>query len=133
MKKKSLFIITMMCLAGLLTSLTGIHCYADGEDTIPIIINDENYGGSPIIRAPGTIPIEAAYYPSLSCVLVSIAFDLGSISVEIENLTTGAYSQATVNATQGVHPFLISGDVGAYEIMFTLSDGRVYFGSFEIE
>lgn len=93
MKKKSLFIITMMCLAGLLTSLTGIHCYADGEDTI----------------------------------------HLGSISVEIENLTTGAYSQATVNATQGVHPFLISGDVGTYEIIFTLSDGRVYFGSFEIE
>ena len=92
-----------------------------------------SYGGGPIIRMPGTIPIEATYYPSLSSVLVRFAYDLGSISVEIENLTTGAYSQAMVNATQGVHPFLISGDIGVYEITFTLSDGHTYIGSFEID
>ena len=133
MKKKSLFIITLMCLTGLLACLTGTRCFADGEDTIPIIIDDGNYDGGPIIRMPGTIPIEATYYPSLSSVLVRFAYDLGSISVEIENLTTGAYSQAMVNATQGVHPFLISGDIGVYEITFTLSDGHTYIGSFEID
>lgn len=75
MKKKSLFIITAMCLVGLLTSFTGTRCFADGEDATPIIIDDGNYGDAPIIRAPGTVPIEAAYYPSLSSILVNFAYD----------------------------------------------------------
>ena len=133
MKKKNLFIILAICLIGLFACIAETRSFAGDENTIPIIIGEGDFGGSPIIRSPGSVPIEAAYYPSLSFILVNFDYDLGSISVKIECLTTGAYSQVLLNATQGVHPFLISGDTGIYEITFTLSDGHTYIGSFEIE
>ena len=55
------------------------------------------------------------------------------MTVEIENITTGTFSQTSIDATQGVHAFAISGDAGIYEITFTLSGGHEYIGSFEIE
>lgn len=57
---------------------------------------------------------------------------MGSVSAEIENESTGEYSQTTINATQGVHPFLISGNAGHWTITFTISSGVVYYGEFDI-
>jgi Protein of unknown function (DUF3244). len=103
-------------------------------DPITIIIGEfGDTGGSPSHHALALIPIQAAYYSSITTILVDFLFDLGSVSVEIENQTTGSYSQTTVNATQGVHPFMISGDMGDYTITFTLSNGHVYIGEFSIE
>ncbi len=116
-----------------LVSITGIRCYADGEDPTPIVIGDLGPNGLPIYHAPAQVPIQAAYSSSHSTIFVNFLYDLGYVSVEIENLTTGEYSQTTVNATQGVHPFVVSGQTGIYEIVFTLSGGQVYQGSFEIE
>ena len=116
-----------------LVSITGIRCYADGEDPTPIVIGDLGPNGLPIYHAPAQVPIQAAYSSSHSTIFVNFLYDLGYVSVEIENLTTGEYSQTTVNATQCVHPFVISGHAGIYEITFTLSNGQVYQGSFEIE
>ena len=65
--------------------------------------------------------------------MVNFLYDLGSVSVEIENETTGEYNQTTINATQGVHPIIVSGDAGAYVITFTLNNGQAFIGEFEIE
>ena len=124
----------LLLAAALLLTIPCAVVYAGDDDPIDVVIGDEgsNGGGRPH-HAPALIPIEATYYPLLSSILVDCLYDLGSVSVVIENQTTGAYSQTVVNATQGVHPFLISGDIGVYEVTFTLSDGHTYIGSFEIE
>jgi len=124
----------LLLAAALLLTIPCTVVYAGDDDPIDVVIGDGgSYGGGQGHHAPALIPIEATYYPLLSCILVDFLYDLGSVAVVIENQTTGAYSQTVVNATQGIHPFLISGDIGVYEITFTLSDGHTYIGSFEIE
>lgn len=105
-----------------------------GNDPIEIIIVDEHGSteGSPIIHAPALIPIQATCYLTLNTIMVNFLYDLGSVGVEIENQTAGTCSQMTVNATQGVHPFLISGNAGHWTITFTISSGVVYYGEFDI-
>lgn len=126
--------LSLILFATLIAAFLPKTCLADDENTTIILIEQTSgFGDTPIIRSPDLVPIEAVYYPAISTILVEFHNDLGSVSVEIGNLTTGAYSQTTVNATQGVYPFLITGDEGVYEITFTLSNGQVYLGSFEIE
>ena len=109
-------------------------CRADGDDDpVIIFVGEPGLGDKPIIRSPALIPISACYYSSLSTILVNCSIDLGSMTVEIENITTGTFSQTSIDATQGVHAFAISGDAGIYEITFTLTGGHEYIGSFEIE
>ena len=132
MEKKKLFILIAALFFALLP-LASISCFANEDEPLPIVIGDLNPGGGPIFYAPAMIPIQAVYYPAISTVVVNFLYDLGFVSLEIENLTTGEYSQSSFNATQGLHPFMISGDVGVYEITFTLSNGHVYTGTFEIE
>lgn len=131
MKRTNPFAIVAALVIALIP-ITGTCCYAD-DDPLTIVIGDANTNGGPIFHAPALIPIQAAYYPTLTTVMVNFLYDLGAVPVEIENLTAGAYSQTTINATQGVHPFVISGDGGVYKITFTLSNGHIYTGTFEIE
>jgi len=124
-----LFFLLSLCLfAPLSFAQTG------GDDpTVIVVGNSGGHGGENPHHAPIVIPIQAAYYSSITTIVVDFLDDLGNVSVEIENLTTGAYSQTMINATQGVHPFIISGDSGVYEITFALTNGQVFIGSFEIE
>ena len=104
--KKALFLFLMLLMfAPIMLAQTG------GDDPVVIIIGDGGTGiGGPSHYAPAMLPIQAAYYPSLSSIVVSFSFDMGSVSVEVENETTGEYNQTLVNASQGVHPFLISSE-----------------------
>lgn len=127
-------ILPLILFAVLAAAFVPQTCLADDENTTVIHIEQTSgFGDTPIIRSPDSIPIQAVYYPAISTIVVNFLNNLGSVSVEIENQTTGSYSQTNINATQSAHPFVISGDDGVYEITFTLSDGHVYTGSFEIE
>lgn len=126
--------LSLILFATLIAAFLPKTCLADDENTTIILIEQTSgFGDTPIIRSPDSIPIQAVYYPAISTIVVNFLNNLGSVSVEIESLITGSYSQTNINATQGVHLFVISGDDGVYEITFTLSDGHVYTGSFVIE
>ena len=115
-----------------LVSITGIRCYADGEDPTPIVIGDLGPNGLPIYHAPAQVPIQAAYSSSHSTIFVNFLYDLGYVSVEIENLTTGEYSQTVVNALAGPMAFPISSSAGHWTITFTFTNGEVFYGEFDI-
>ena len=101
------------------------------EEIIPIYeSNDPSIPTPP--KAPGQIPIECVYLSSASTIVVNYLYDLGSVTVEIENQTTGEYSQSVVNALAGPMPFIISGTSGHWRISFTLSSGVCYYGEFDI-
>ena len=134
MKTNIRFLLIAILSLGLFAMTSAPCCYADGEDDpLTIFVWEPSLGNTPIVRSPALIPISACYYSSLSTILVNCSIDLGSMTVEIENITTGSLSRTTIDATQGVHAFAISGDAGIYEITFTLTGGHEYIGSFEIE
>lgn len=129
--KKLLLVLLFVCFA-----YPFLYAQSSGDEPVIIVIGggDGNGNGSgPIKRAPALIPIQAAYYPSLSTLLVSFMYDMGQVAVEIENQTTGESDQIAINATQGVHAFSLVYSVGDYVVLFTLPNGQVYRGVFEIE
>ncbi|MBQ2551171.1 MAG: hypothetical protein II560_08165 [Bacteroidales bacterium] len=105
----------------------------DGDPTEILIIEGGKDTGGSGYHAPALIPITAAYYAAFSSLVLDFRFDLGLVTVSLENQTTGSTSLSVINALQGPQLLPISGDAGLYEITFTLSDGHEYIGSFEIE
>lgn len=141
-------LITMRKIAFILSVVAGLcisnpsalaNGFADGGDDggvteIPIINGEGDSGTSgPVNRAPSYVPIAAEYWDAVSSIIVFFRNDLGTVSIAIENLSTGSCIQTVVNARQGVFPFRISGEEGIYRISFTLSNGHKYTGMFELE
>lgn len=99
---------------------------AKADERVDILIVDPTSGV--IHRAPAPI----------SCWLVgdelyaTFPENIGSVTVEIENQTTGEYTQTVVNSAVGSAIFPISGNAGFWTIIFSLSDGTVYFGEFTL-
>ncbi len=107
---------------------------SDGGEGTPIIIYEtETPQHSTPPRAPATLPIECTVFPSLLFVETIFYYDLGFISVELENHATGEYNQITVNAQSGSILIPFSGTEGSWIITFTLSNGSCYYGEYEIE
>lgn len=127
MKKILLLFLLLLMFAPLVTAQNG------GDEPIVIFVGQGgNEGGSPGYHAPALIPIQAAYYSPHSTVFVNFVYDLGYVSVEIENLTTGEYSQTVVNALAGPMAFPISSSAGHWTITFTFTNGEVFYGEFDI-
>lgn len=98
----------------------------------PIIIVREPTTPSEVIhRAPAQIPITCILEDD-SFLVLNYLENLGMVSVEIENQTTGEYDQLYVNALLGSMIFPISGTTGNWTITLTLSSGAVYKGDFII-
>lgn len=125
----------LLILASLAVPACVFPAYCGGnEDSSGIDINQGgDKEGGPSHRAPALIPIEAAYNPSLSGVILDFLYDLGMVTVSVENLMTGEMARSVVAACAGVQFLPVSGEAGMYKIMFTLPDGRWYWGTFEIE
>lgn len=83
-------------------------------------------------KSPVQVPIVCTLYASLSYVDICFLANLGFVTIEIENQTTGEYDQAVVDALAGQLNFFFSGGEGFYEITFRLSNGQMYNGYFEI-
>ena len=83
-------------------------------------------------KAPALVPVGCVYYSADATIAVDFQDNLGYVSVEIENLTTGEYTQTMVNSADGSAIFPISGNAGFWTITFSLSDGTVYYGEFNL-
>lgn len=99
----------------------------DVEVTDIIIVLDPS-DGQVVHRGPA--PISGCYWED--AIRVCFLEFLGCVVVEVENQTTGEYNQSNVNALVGPMTFPISGTSGHWTIRFTLSDGTVYYGNFDI-
>lgn len=105
-----------------------------GDGTTTIILTTEGGANNsgPTYHAPAFVPIQTSYTPSFSSVLAYYLCDLGLVCVKIENLTTGDFFQSNVNALAGLMVFPISGASGLWTITFTLPNGIVYIGHFDL-
>lgn len=120
----------IMLLGALFVQLVFSPFAQGGEDVNIIIANTQEAIEEVVHRAPASAPIvctlEEGYLD------VTFLINIGFVSVEIENLTTGEYTQTVVNSATGSAIFPISGNAGSWTITFTLSDGTVCFGEFTL-
>ncbi len=119
----------ILCSLALFLSIGNIFAIEEGTD---IIIEENVSMEGPMFRDPTVIPISAVFYTTPSVIEVQFLMDLGYVSVEIENLTTSGYTQTVVNSAAGLAIFPISGNPGLWTITFSLSNGTVYYGEFNL-
>lgn len=109
-----------------------IMANGDGDQILISFDEGGTNGQGPIYHVPALIPITGYYSSTLSTIVVNFPFNLGYVSIEIENQTTGEYSQSLINALAGPMLLPISGTAGQWTITFSLSSGIQYFGEFDI-
>ena len=109
------------------------NTFSAEAEVVPInIVREPTPPGSEVLhRAPAQVPI-SCFLEDDSYVVVNFFADMGTVSVEIENQTTGDNYQATVNALAGPMILPISGISGHWRIIFILADGEKYSGDFWI-
>ena len=101
----------------------------DVERPIPLdlVYNDEfrnNRGFIPL-------PIECYYAVYLKSIQTTVYDNLGEITIEVLNTTTGETFYETFNSTlTPQHALPISGSAGFYTITYTTSGGDVYIGTY---
>ena len=101
----------------------------DVERPIPLdlVYNDEfrnNRGFIPL-------PIECYYAVYLKSIQTTVYDNLGEITIEVLNTTTGETFYETFNSTlTPQHVLPISGSAGFYTITYTTSGGDVYIGTY---
>ena len=124
----------LLTLLVLLLPVTTARAMSDDPPTeIPLGNGGSSGEDDPIFRSPSEVPMSCWYYSSTETIQVDCARDLGNVTVSIESLTAGVWSQTVINGTQGSHILLAPTVPGDYEITFTLLDECVYSGLFEIE
>lgn len=127
MKKLSL---VFSCLAALF--INSFSLTATVDDPLPIPIPLQQVGeGTNIYRGPESYPFSCFLYDTE--IEVSFSQNLGTVSVEIDNMTTGEHSQTTLNAIVGQQYLPISGSIGSWGIIFSLPDGTQFYGLFSIQ
>ena len=101
----------------------------DVERPIPLdlVYNDEfrnNRGFIPL-------PIECYYAVYLKSIQTTVYDNLGEITIEVLNTTTGETFYETFNSTlTPQHVLPISGSAGFYTITYTTSGGDEYIGTY---
>ena len=131
MKKQS-FTSTARCILGsiLFVVVTSMKIPITQRDDTRIVVVSQippEPFGSP--RVPSSICIEAYYDNEDGLVDVWLRGAGDEVSVDIVNLTTGAYYQYSVSGN-GSDSLYIGTDSGCWTITFTLSNGAVYYGEF---
>ena len=127
MKKPNLKQFVFLC--GLL--LTAAYCGAIGQSTV----NIETDGYSHIIIKEGTVhgsPKSTSIVATLDGHWLSVVFleNLGQVNIGISGVDNCEVQAQSTPTPEGVDFYILN--TGSFVVTFTLPNGDVYFGEFEI-
>ena len=123
----------LIILLGVFFSCATSFALPDGEGGTPIpILKDNSLEHAVPPKSPAQIPMDCVYYSSLTSIVTTFHRDLVTVSVTVENQTTGDNYQVKVNALAGPMILPISGTSGHWRIFFLLTNGEKYSGDFWI-
>lgn len=133
MKKKYL----IMLIAAFLSCNPEVFASPSSENArkseqINIKLKDRKSNQTHTHRVPAKIPIEVFYTSEVSSIAINYLENFNDVEINIMNHSTGEYIEGTMNATIGMTLIPLSGTEGYYTITFILSDGKEYFGEFEL-
>lgn len=113
--------------------LSSVSLFADENQFIPIHVLDDTVATTHTHRNPDYVPMQAYYDDFTSSVCVTFLENLGNVDICIENTISGDYTVYNVDSALGAAFLPINGSEGMYRITFTLANGVLYEGLFEIE
>lgn len=108
---------------------------SDANDDGPVIVlvkEAVGKGKPQTNHAPARPQIECYYYPSSNSVELSFLSNLGTVTVVLENLTTGEIQDYVCDSSIGRMMLLVSPD-NAYRMDIVTGSGRRYYAIFSTD
>ncbi len=97
------------------------------EYTIPVTASNSNGN---VNRSTSDIPFIVTYDSDYDTITIVPSPYIGTMNIEIYNITTGEVLYDIVHAGSNAQVFQSFGSGGFYELTFDASDGTIYTGSF---
>lgn len=125
-KRIILGLITLLCPVFLSIASTdeGCRIRIELEDTPP---------KSSVHRIPAKKALECYYDSGLCCIIVELCSSVGEVMVDVDNISTGEHIDALIPSNVAYHILSCPGDEGCCIVTFTLSNGRIYSGTFNLQ
>lgn len=88
---------------------------------------------SPVHRIPAKKVLDCYYDSGLCCIIVELCSPVGKVMVDVDNISTGEHIEALIPSNVAYHILSCPGDEGCCIVTFTLSNGRIYSGTFNLQ
>lgn len=124
-------ILTLICAVSATLALLASPM-KDDEKSIPVPITKEGTKKGGVLRAPEVVPIKVFLMKDLHLLSCQFNRNLGDVNIELMNTMTGEYVSDIIDSCTGMSIFPFSCNEGFYTLTFTLQDGTMYIGEFEI-
>lgn len=87
---------------------------------------------SPVHRIPAKKVLDCYYDSGLCCIIIEFFSPVGEVAVDVDNVSTGEHVDALIQSNTGCQILPCPGNEGSCTVTFTLSNGRIYFGTFNL-
>ncbi len=117
----------VILLLALLTVGTAVH--SQNEDIKPIIVKEKT---TPVTKgnlAPARVQVECFYYSFTNSLELSFLANLGTLTVSLENLTTGEIQDYVGDSSSGRMLIPVGSD-SAYRMDIVTENGHNYYAVF---
>lgn len=117
----------------ILSSLLMLCCIAassmaqnEPDQYVDFQIVAQGHVDTPIYRNPANVPVHGYYVSAINTVFLSFSYDLGVVTVSIENTTTGESSSESVPTNSGIQVIPLTFGSGLYSIALVTPEGDQY-------
>ena len=104
----------------------------NSDQNVDFQILDQDHTSTPIYRAPAFIPVYGHYEAIGNSIFLIFTYDIGDVTVSIENCMTGDCSSEIIPTNSGIQEFALNNDVGIYTITITTQAGIRYRAEIEL-
>lgn len=103
--------------------------FSQRQDVIRIVIADSTQQDIIKNRVPSRLPMECYYYPTSNIIDLSFLYDVGIVTVLMDNWTTGITQDYVASSSTGRIMIPVESDC-AYRMDITTGNGRNYYAVF---
>ena len=122
----------------ILTNLLLICCIAitgyaqNGSNQVIDFQVEKGQIDTPIYRAPAIIPVSGYYMSFINTLYLSFIYDMGNVTVTIENTVTGDSLSESIPTDSGLQAISLGADNGLYVITIIMPGGQQYIAELRI-
>ena len=121
MKKILLLLVVSLAFSALM--------FSQRQEVIRIVIADNSQQDITKNRVPSRLPFECYYYPTSNIIDLSFLYDVGIVTVLMDNRTTGITQDYVASSSTGRIMIPVESDC-AYRMDITIENGRSYYAVF---
>lgn len=98
----------------------------NGSDQVVVFEIEKDHIDTPIYRAPAIVPVQGYYVSFINTLYLSFIYDMGNVTVTIENIVTGESLSESIPTESGLQAIPLGANNGLYVITIIVPGGQQY-------